>query len=64
MVDAFCARNNVRREDIYDPSQPNLAVQLALMETQTIMETKDYLERQGVNIDVLCIFFFIFYFAK
>jgi hypothetical protein len=57
-VEAFCARNGITKEEIYDPTQPNLAVQLALMETQTISETKDYLQRNGVNIEVLSILLF------
>lgn len=57
-MEAFCARNGITKEEIYDPTQPNLAVQLALMETQTISETKDYLQRNGVNIEVLSILLF------
>ena len=55
MVDAFCAKHGVTKEEVYDPSKPDLAVQLALMETQIIIETKQYFEKNGVNIDILCI---------
>lgn len=41
----------VKKSDILDASSDNMAVRLALAETNVITETKNYLEESGVSLD-------------
>jgi multiple RNA-binding domain-containing protein 1 len=49
VAEAMASKLGVSKADILDPTSENLAVRLALAETNIITETKDYLEE--VNID-------------
>lgn len=54
MVDAIADRFGMSKSDILDrEAKDNLAVRMALIETQIINETKKYLEAEGVCLDTL-----------
>ncbi|KAG0349230.1 hypothetical protein BG004_000454 [Podila humilis] len=44
-------RLNVSKADILNPDADNMGVRLAVAETQIIMETKKFLEEEGINVD-------------
>ncbi|KAG0360025.1 hypothetical protein BGZ54_009736 [Gamsiella multidivaricata] len=44
-------RLNVSKADILSPDADNMGVRLAVAETQIIMETKKFLEEEGINVD-------------
>ena len=53
VVDAMVDSYSVNKSDILDhESERSLAVRLALGETQLVAETKEFLEEQGVRLDV------------
>ncbi|KAF9344668.1 Multiple RNA-binding domain-containing protein 1 [Mortierella sp. NVP85] len=43
-------RLNVSKADILNPDADNMSVRLAVAETQIIMETKQFLEEEGINV--------------
>lgn len=51
IVAAMANKLNVSKSEILDPASDNMAVRLALSETQIINETKEYLIEQGVHLD-------------
>ncbi|KAF9334647.1 hypothetical protein BG006_001777 [Podila minutissima] len=44
-------RLNVSKADILNPDADNMGVRLAVAETQIIMETKKFLQEEGINVD-------------
>ncbi|KAF8983930.1 hypothetical protein BGZ46_009167 [Entomortierella lignicola] len=44
-------RLNVSKADILNPEADNMSVRLAVAETQIIMETKKFLQEEGINVD-------------
>ncbi|KAF9349882.1 hypothetical protein BGX26_011887 [Mortierella sp. AD094] len=44
-------RLNVSKADILNPDADNMSVRLAVAETQIIMETKKFLQEEGINVD-------------
>ncbi|GJJ68797.1 multiple RNA-binding domain-containing protein 1 [Entomortierella parvispora] len=44
-------RLNVSKADILNPDADNMGVRLAVAETKIIMETKQFLEEEGINVD-------------
>ncbi|KAF9432100.1 hypothetical protein BGZ76_011257, partial [Entomortierella beljakovae] len=44
-------RLNVSKADILTPDADNMSVRLAVAETQIIMETKKFLQDEGINVD-------------
>ncbi|KAG0222919.1 hypothetical protein BGX31_008794, partial [Mortierella sp. GBA43] len=44
-------RLNVSKADILNPDANNMSVRLAVAETQIIMETKQFLEEEGINVN-------------
>ncbi|KAJ1553881.1 hypothetical protein HK405_006629, partial [Cladochytrium tenue] len=50
VVEAMARKLGVTKADILDPTSQNLAVRLAVAETDIIAETKDYLESEGLNL--------------
>ena len=55
MAEAMARKLGVTKADILDPTSENLAVRLALAETNIITETKEYLEEviSKVNLKTL-----------
>ncbi|KAJ3220780.1 hypothetical protein HK099_004023 [Clydaea vesicula] len=51
VANAMAAKLGVKKSEILDPASENMAVRLALSETQIINETKEYLQEQGVCLD-------------
>ncbi|KAJ3101203.1 putative RNA-binding protein 19 [Physocladia obscura] len=51
VVEAMARKLNVKKRDILDPSSENMAVRLALAETDIINETKTYLEQEGIDLN-------------
>jgi len=49
---AISKKFNVKKSDILDKDEENLAVKMALAETQILKETKKWLSDNGVNISV------------
>lgn len=53
VVDSMADRYDVEKSDLLDPNTDgSLAVRLALGETQLVTETREFLEEQGVMLDV------------
>ncbi|KAF9112073.1 hypothetical protein BGX27_004022 [Mortierella sp. AM989] len=44
-------RLNVSKADILNPDADNMSVRLAVAETQIVMETKKFLQEEGINVD-------------
>lgn len=53
ILDALSERYNLNKRDILNPEANNLAVRVALGETELIAETKQFLISQGVNMEAL-----------
>eukprot|EP01006_Ploeotia_vitrea_P049046 TRINITY_DN67305_c8_g4_i2.p1 TRINITY_DN67305_c8_g4~~TRINITY_DN67305_c8_g4_i2.p1 ORF type:complete len:539 (+),score=308.43 TRINITY_DN67305_c8_g4_i2:115-1731(+) len=53
VADAIAERYSVKKRDILDKDAGNMAVRMALAETQLISETKKFLEDNGVSLDFL-----------
>ncbi|KAK5671909.1 Multiple RNA-binding domain-containing protein 1 [Batrachochytrium dendrobatidis] len=53
VAESMAKKLNVRKSDILDKTVDNMAVRLALAETNIINETKAYIEKEGVSIDAL-----------
>ena len=51
VAEAMAAKLNLSKSELLDPTSDNLAVRLALSETQIIAETKQFLENEGICID-------------
>ncbi|KAJ3026347.1 UNVERIFIED_CONTAM: putative RNA-binding protein 19 [Siphonaria sp. JEL0065] len=51
VAEAMARKLNVKKSDILDPSSENMAVRLALAETDIINETKTYLEEEGIDLN-------------
>ncbi|KAJ3067372.1 putative RNA-binding protein 19 [Podochytrium sp. JEL0797] len=51
VAEAMARKLNVKKSDILDPSSSNMAVRLALAETDIINETKTYLESEGIDLN-------------
>ncbi|KAI8612512.1 hypothetical protein BC830DRAFT_1136316 [Chytriomyces sp. MP71] len=51
VAEAMAKKLNVKKSDILDPSSENMAVRLALAETDIINETKQYLEEEGIDLN-------------
>lgn len=51
VAEAMAKKLNVRKSDILDADADNMAVRLALAETDIINDTKEYLEEHGVCLD-------------
>lgn len=51
VAEAMARNLGVRKSEILDASSNDMAVRLALAETNIISETKEYLEEQGVSLD-------------
>jgi multiple RNA-binding domain-containing protein 1 len=50
---AIANQYNITKGEIFDPESKNVAVRLALAETQIINKTKKYLEKEGVSLEAL-----------
>lgn len=53
IMDVISSKLGVKTSEILDVESGNMAVRVALAETEVIEDTKQWLERQGVSIDVL-----------
>jgi multiple RNA-binding domain-containing protein 1 len=53
VIDAISKKLNIPKSEIMSKDNPNLAVQVAAMETTIINETKEWLTHQGINLDLL-----------
>ncbi|KAI9335296.1 hypothetical protein BDR26DRAFT_912132 [Obelidium mucronatum] len=51
VAEAMARKLNVKKSDILDPSSENMAVRLALAETDIVNETKAYLEEEGIDLN-------------
>ncbi|RKP05986.1 hypothetical protein THASP1DRAFT_19051, partial [Thamnocephalis sphaerospora] len=51
VMDAIADKLNVSKAEILDPTAENMAVRMALAETQVINDTKGYLEQHGISLD-------------
>ncbi|KAI8822333.1 hypothetical protein BJ741DRAFT_557176 [Chytriomyces cf. hyalinus JEL632] len=51
VAEAMARKLNVKKSDILDPSSENMAVRLALAETDIVNETKQYLEEEGIDLN-------------
>lgn len=52
-ISAMAEKLNVSRGDVLDRDSKNMAVRMALAETQLIAETKEFLNREGISIPTL-----------
>lgn len=53
VMEVISAKLGVKSSEILDVESGNMAVRVALAETEVIEDTKQWLEKQGVKIDVL-----------
>ena len=53
IMEVISSKLGVKTSEILDVESGNMAVRVALAETEVIEDTKHWLERQGVNIDIL-----------
>jgi len=53
VVDSLASRLNVEKGAILDHTQGNMAVRLALGETEIIQENRDFLQAHGIDLDVM-----------
>ena len=53
VIDAVAKRLKIKKEDLFSQNNADVAVQIAAMETTIINETKEWLEQQGINLDIL-----------
>lgn len=51
VAESMAKKLGLKKSDILDPEAENMAVRLALAETQVIQDTKSYLESHGVTLD-------------
>ncbi|KAJ3102243.1 hypothetical protein HDU97_000679 [Phlyctochytrium planicorne] len=51
VAEAMAMKLGVTKVEILDPSSDNMAVRLAVAETQIIAETKQYLEDEGIDLE-------------
>jgi len=52
VVDAVSEKLNIPKSELMNRDNPNLAVQIATMETALLNETKEWLKLQGINTDL------------
>ena len=57
IMDVISSKLGVKTNEILDVESGNMAVRVALAETEVIEDTKQWLEKQGVNISILDVFF-------
>ena len=57
IMDVISSKLGVKTNEILDVESGNMAVRVALAETEVIEDTKQWLEKQGVNISILEVFF-------
>lgn len=53
VIESVSQKLNIPKSELMSKDNPNLAVQVAAMETTVINETKEWLSSQGINLDVL-----------
>ena len=53
IMDVISSKLGVKTSEILDVESGNMAVRVALAETEVIEDTKQWLEHQGVSIDIL-----------
>ena len=53
VIDAVAKRLKIKKEDLLSQNNADIAVQIAAMETTIINETKEWLKKQGINLDIL-----------
>ena len=53
MANAIADSLDVKKSELFNPEADNMAVRMALAETQIIQQTKQALEEEGVNLDAL-----------
>lgn len=53
IMEVISSKLGVKTSEILDVESGNMAVRVALAETEVLEDTKQWLERQGVSIDVL-----------
>ena len=53
IMDVISSKLGVKTNEILDVESGNMAVRVALAETEVIEDTKQWLEKQGVNISIL-----------
>jgi multiple RNA-binding domain-containing protein 1 len=51
VAEAMARKLNIRKSEILDSQSEDMAVKLALAETNIINETKDYLKQEGVSLE-------------
>ena len=53
VIDAVAKRLKIKKENLFNQNNADVAVQIAAMETTIINETKEWLKQQGINLDIL-----------
>lgn len=53
IMEVISAKLGVKNSEILDVESGNMAVRVALAETEVIEDTKQWLEKKGVKIDIL-----------
>lgn len=53
IVDYIASKYNMKKSEILNVQEGNMAVRLALGETEVIDETKEFLKDQGIDMDEL-----------
>ena len=53
VIDAVAKRLKIKKENLFNQNNADIAVQIAAMETTIINETKEWLKQQGINLDIL-----------
>jgi multiple RNA-binding domain-containing protein 1 len=53
VIEAVAKKLNIPKSDILSKDNTNLAVQVAAMETTVINDSKEWLQNQGINLDIL-----------
>ncbi|KAI9208070.1 uncharacterized protein BJ171DRAFT_490143 [Polychytrium aggregatum] len=51
VIESMANKLNIKKSEILDPQSENMAVRVALAETNVINDTKQYLEDEGVSLD-------------
>lgn len=59
IVDYIASKYNMKKSDILNVQEGNMAVRLALGETEVIDETKVFLKDQGIDMEELDVFFIL-----
>lgn len=61
IVDYIASKYNMKKSEILNVQEGNMAVRLALGETEVIDETKVFLKDQGIDMEELDVFFILIY---